>query len=129
MVREDFPGGWAGDTSNKFTAAGRTMQENELFDFIKRLAHYRLHSSALSSGRLMQYLPVDGIYAYFRYDDKQTIAIVSNTNDSAKQVDMSRFNERTAGFKNAKNILTGEHILLGQLSVPANTTWVLELEN
>lgn len=129
MVREDFPGGWTGDTSNKFTATNRTVLENEIFDFIKKLAHYRLHSSALSSGRLMQYLPVDGIYVYFRYDDKQTVAIVSNTNDSPKEVDVSRFKERTAGFKSTRNILTGELITSGQFSLPAYSTWVLELEN
>lgn len=129
MVREDFPGGWRGDAQNKFTAAGRSNQENEFFDFIKKLAHYRLHSSALSTGRLMQFLPIDGVYVYFRYDDKQTVAIVSNTNNTPKVVEASRFEERTAGFKSARNVMTGEYIMSEQFSVPANTTWVLELEN
>ena len=27
----------------------------------------------------MQFVPQDGVYVYFRYDDKQTIMVVMNT--------------------------------------------------
>src|ERR1044072_3765891 len=36
-ARGDFPGGFPGDKRNAFTAAGRTKEEQELFDFIRRL--------------------------------------------------------------------------------------------
>ncbi len=34
-VRKNFPGGWPGDAENKFTAAGRSARENEVFAFAK----------------------------------------------------------------------------------------------
>ena len=86
-VREDFPGGWPQDTSNKFIAAGRTDQENAFFDFVKKLAHFRKSSSALTTGKLMQFVPADGVYVYFRYNEQQTIAVVSNTSKEAKTVE------------------------------------------
>lgn len=127
-VREDFPGGWKEDAVNKFTASGRTDKENEIFNYVKTLANYRRHSSALTTGKLMQFVPADGVYVYFRYDDRQTVAVISNTNKETKTVDATRFEERIAGFNSAKNIITGEEIRSEQLSVPANTTWVLELQ-
>ena len=127
-VREDFSGGWQNDAINKFSASGRTDKENEIFNYIKQLANYRKQSSALTTGKLIQFVPVDGLYVYFRYDDKQTIAIISNTNKASKNVDASRFEERLDGITKAKNIMTGEEIRSMNFSIPANTTWVLEIE-
>ena len=126
-VREDFPGGWKEDTANKFTAAGRTDKENAFFDFVKKLALFRKTSSALTTGKLMQFVPADGVYVYFRYNDRQTIAVVSNTSATPKNIASARFAERTAGFSFAKNIITGDIIQAETFSIPANTTWVLEL--
>ena len=55
-VRKDFPGGWKEDSVNKFHSSGRTAQENEAYDYVKALAQFRKKSSALKTGKLMQYL-------------------------------------------------------------------------
>jgi glycosidase len=70
-VRLDFKGGWKNDTENKFLSSGRTAKENEMFDLVKTVANFRKNSSALTTGKFMQYVPQDGLYVYFRYDDKQ----------------------------------------------------------
>ena len=109
MVRQNFPGGWPSDKINKFTAEGRTEAENEAFDYIKTLANYRKTSSALTTGKFMHFTPFDeGIYACFRYDDKQTIMIIVNTAKEKKTVDTERFAERMSGFEKAENVITGE---------------------
>jgi glycosidase len=106
-VRRDFPGGWPGDPVNKFEAAGRTAQENEAFNYIKTFANFRKSSSAIKAGKLMQYLPQNGVYVYFRYDDKQTVMCVMNTNASASTIDLSRFQERMKDFTKAYDVATG----------------------
>jgi glycosidase len=126
-VREDFPGGWQEDATNKFTAAGRTDKENAFFDFVKKLALFRKHSSALTTGKLMQFVPENGVYVYFRYSEQQTVAVVSNTSKEARTVTSARFAERTNGFSYARNIITDDIIQSEIFSIPANTTWVLEL--
>ncbi len=127
-VRKDFPGGFPGDTENKFTAAGRTQKENEAFDYVKKLAHYRKNIPALHSGKLMQYVPVDGVYVYFRYDADKTIMIATNSMDKERTVDTSRFSERMAGFTSGRNVMTGEGVeSLTELKLPAKTAMVLEL--
>jgi neopullulanase len=127
-VRLDFKGGWPEDKDNKFTAAGRTEKEQGIFEFIRVLARFRKTSSAITSGKMMQYIPYDGVYVYFRYDDKQTIMVIMNTGAEAKQVNMSRFEERTKGFTTARNINDGAIMdLAGSKPMPGKTIRVFEL--
>ena len=128
-IRKDFPGGWAGDQNNKFAASGRTPQENEAFNFMRTMLRYRNATPALQTGKLMQFVPVDGVYTYFRYDATKTVMIVLNTSNTDKVVDTNRFAERMQGFSRAKNVVTGEVIShLSALSVGKNLPLVLELQ-
>lgn len=129
-VRKDFPGGFKGDTENKFTAAGRNVQENEAFDFNKKLLNYRKTSEALTKGKFMQFTPFDGgIYVYFRYTDKQTVMVVSNTKNTDSSVPTANFAEVIKGAKSAKNIMTGEVLNdISNIKVPAMTALILELK-
>jgi len=106
-VRLDFPGGWPGDTVNKFTAEGRTKEEQEVYTLIRTLANFRKASSAIKTGKMMQYLPVDGLYVYFRYDNDQTVMCVMNTSDKERDVNFSKYTERTVGFTKANDVFTG----------------------
>jgi neopullulanase len=127
-VRKDFPGGWPGDAANKFTAAGRTEKENNLFNYIKALANFRKTSTALTNGKLMQFVPEDGVYVYFRYDARQTVMCIMNQNNDAKEIDLNRFAIRTEGFAKGREITNGMAIpVTGKLTVPGNKLWVVEL--
>lgn len=106
-VRQDFPGGWTSDPVNKFTNEGRNAKEREIWDHIARLANFRKTASAITSGRMMQFVPEDGVYVYFRYDNTQTVMVVMNTAKVKKTVSLKRFAERTKGFARMKNIQTG----------------------
>ena len=105
-VRRDFPGGFPGDALNKFLSAGRTEQENDAFNYVKRFANFRKNSSALKTGKFMQYLPQDGVYVYFRYDSNETVMCVFNQDDNSKTIDLSRFSERIKDFKKAFDVAT-----------------------
>ncbi len=127
-VRKDFPGGFPDDKENKFTAQGRSAKENEAFGYVSKLAHYRNATPAVHSGKLMQYVPQDAIYVYFRYDEAKTVMIASNTQDKEMSLDTSRFSERMNGFTSARNVLTDEVISsLSLVKLPAKTVVVLEL--
>ena len=127
-VRRDFPGGWAGDKEDKFTAAGRSARENEAFDYVRKLATYRRAHPVLHTGKLMQYLPDNGLYVYFRYDAAGTVMVASNTSDKPAALATARFAERMSGFTKARNVLTGEQLgSLASLTLPAKTAVVLEL--
>lgn len=129
LVRLDFPGGWAGDSVNKFTAAGRTAAEDSLFNYTRTLAQFRKGSSAIKTGKLMQYVPEDGVYVYFRYDAKQTVMCIMNPNDKEMELATARFEERLKGFTRARDVITGQIIAIeDKMSIPAKTQMVLELQ-
>ena len=125
-VRLDFPGGWNGDKKNAFTTVGLTDEEKDMQNYVSILANYRLKTSAITKGSLMQYVPDDGLYIYFRYDANQTVLCAMNTSDKEKEIDFSKYNERTAGFTGAKNIVDGK-VLNNKFTIPAKRMWVLEL--
>ena len=127
--RKDFPGGWPGDSANKFTESGRTADEQEAFQFARTLIRYRNATPALQTGKLMQFTPMDGVYTFFRYDDSKTIMVVINTSSHDKIIDTGRYEERMKGFNHAKNVVTGETLSsLTTLSVGKNTPLILELQ-
>ncbi|HEY0677775.1 MAG TPA: glycoside hydrolase family 13 protein [Chitinophagaceae bacterium] len=112
MVRFDFPGGWPGDANNKFTATGRTQQENDAFNYVRTLANFRKNSSAIRKGKMMQYVPENGVYVYYRYDANQTVMCVMNQNENEATIDLSRFSERMKGFTKAYDVATGNTFAL-----------------
>lgn len=125
-VRRDFPGGFKGDSADKFKASGRTSKENEAFNFVSTLANFRKNSSAIKTGKFMQYIPVDGLYIYFRYDEKQTVLCAVNTSSKEITVNLSDYAERTRGFNTARDIQTG-NIMGNSFTVAANSGMVAEL--
>lgn len=126
-VRLDFPGGWPDDPANKFTAAGRTGKENEVFDWTRKLATFRKNSPALTTGKFTHYVPEDGVYVYFRYEGQQTIMCIFNTNDKPTNVNTQRFAENIGLHKGGTEITTGKKYTLGTVSLPEHYLLALEL--
>lgn len=129
LVRSDFAGGWPSDKMNKFVASGRTEKENDAFNYVKKLANYRKNNEVLQTGKLIQFIPEDGIYVYFRYNDAKKVMMLMNGNTEAKTLKTIRFNEMILGSKKAKNVITDELLNdITQINIPAKTTLVLELQ-
>jgi neopullulanase len=126
-VREDFPGGWKEDVANRFTAAGRNEKENEVFNYTSALANFRKKSSAITSGKTMQYIPKDGVYIYFRYDSKQTVMVIANTGDKPIKPDWNYYAERTGDFKMIKDVVSGNSIPLEGFEIKPKESFVFEL--
>ncbi len=127
LVRSDFPGGWKEDAKSAFKRETMDAPELEIQDWTKKLANYRKTSSAIKTGKLMQYVPDDGLYVYFRYDDKQTVMCLMNTGDKSKFIELANYPELTKGVKQAKNIVTGEGIEGTSFNLDPKQMLILEL--
>jgi len=125
-VRLDFPGGWEGDQKNAFTEVGLTDQEKDFLHYTQLLGTYRKGSAALQTGDLMQYVPEDGLYVYFRYNKGQTIMCVMNTDNKERKVNFDKYLERTKGFTGGKDIVSSATIST-QFSIPSMMMQVIEL--
>lgn len=128
-VREDFPGGFQGDQSsiNRFNVDGRTPDQQKTFNYVSALANFRKNSSAICTGKMMQFIPKNGVYVYFRYDDKQTVMVISNTSDKSITPDWKVYAERTKGFSKLKEVVSGKLVSIAELSLAPGESSVFEL--
>ncbi|WKE66582.1 glycoside hydrolase family 13 protein [Gallaecimonas kandeliae] len=128
-VRADFPGGWAGDKVDAFTGKGLSPKQLEAQGFVRKLLNWRKDSAALTTGSLVQYVPQNGVYCYFREAPSQRVMVVMNKNDKGMTLDMGRFKDDLKGHQQALDVLTGKiYDLGGSLALPAKTALVLELK-
>jgi len=96
-TRGDFPGGFPGDKRNAFTAGGRTKDEQELFEFIRRLTTLRRELEPLRTGSLVNLYVSEQQYAYARTLRNKVVVIVFNNDDksAAFEFDVSRIGIET----------------------------------
>jgi neopullulanase len=126
-VRQDFPGGWASDRSDKFLRKDRTAKEDSIWDYISTLANFRKNSPALTKGKMMQYVPAGGVYVYFRYDPTQTIMVAMNTSDETKTIQPTSYLQRIKGFSKMRNIMTGKLTDLSPVTLDSMESGIWEL--
>ena len=127
-VRLDFPGGWPEDDVNKFDASGRTALEQEAHTFVKNLANWRLANSWLGESELLHFIPQDGVYVYFRFDQEHKVMVVLNPQDKQVTVDLGHYSEMVLPgetFTNARSQTAGT--LKEQLRVDGKSSLILEL--
>ncbi|MBX9807346.1 MAG: glycoside hydrolase family 13 protein [Flavobacteriaceae bacterium] len=128
-IRQDFPGGWEGDTINAFTAAGRTQMQNEYFNFTSKLFNWRKTNSAVHFGKMTHYIPEDNTYVYFRYNEKQSVMVLINNSKENKSIKTDRFSENIEKYKLGKDVLTDEIInLTKEISLKPKSVLILELK-
>ncbi len=127
-LRMDFPGGWPQDSVSKFNNSGRNKMENEAYNYFRKLAVYRKENPVLQNGKLMQFVPTDGIYVYFRYDKNNTIMVIVNQNAEKKIVETARFAEIIKDYSKARNIMTDAVLdRTDQIEAAPKSTTILEL--
>jgi glycosidase len=68
--RHDFPGGFPGDAQNAFTAAGRTMEQAEVHDWVASLLHFRIGHAIFATGEQQDVFFDDTAFGYVRTPDQ-----------------------------------------------------------
>ncbi len=126
-IRRDFPGGWKGDEINAFKKP--TDYQKGFQEFTKKLLNYRKNKPVLHKGKLLQYVPENNCYVYFRHDAESSVMVVINNNSDAVTLNLNRFEEGLSGKKEGKEILTSKWIKLDkELKVEGKTSLVLDLD-
>jgi neopullulanase len=128
-IRRDFPGGWEGDEDNAFTAEGRTDLQEDYHSFTRTLLNYRKNKEVLHFGELLQYLPEDNVYIYFRYNQEERVMVVLNNSPEERTIELGRYAEGLKGHNNGMDILTGSSVDLAKtLTIGGKTPMVIELK-
>lgn len=128
-IRLDFPGGWKGDTHNAFAKTGRTIAEQQFFDFTSKLFQWRKGNEAVHFGKMTHYIPKNNVYVYFRHTDKKTVMVIMNNGTNSQTLKTSHFQENIKDFKLGKDVLTGKSFdLKTDFSTEGQSVLILELE-
>ena len=128
LLRMDFPGGWVGDAVDGFTGDGLTAQQKDAQAFVSRLLQWRKDQSVIHNGQLMQFNPIGNVYAYFRYDDDDTVMVVFNKDTEAVELDMYRFDEILGDAREATDVITGRTFdIESEIELAPRSVMVLEI--
>ena len=127
-VRRDMPGGFPGDKTDAFTAAGRSDKQNEAFDFIQKLLQWRRGNEPIARGSLKHFMPENGLYVYQRRSGDKEVTVILNGNDSPVTTTMERTLEILPYGSQRRDMLTGETITISP-EMTFSPRQILILEN
>ncbi|MBP2616175.1 glycoside hydrolase family 13 protein [Chryseobacterium jejuense] len=128
-IRRDFPGGWKSDKQNAFNPATQTSEQKEFYQFTRKLLNWRKGKEVIHTGKTKNFVPKDGVFTYFRYNDKESVMVVINNNKKDQTLDLKYFEESLKGFSKGKEVISGkEFSLQNTLTIPAKTPFIIELE-
>lgn len=127
-IRRDFPGGWKEDPANAFTVEGRTVEQNEIFNYTRKLLNWRKSNPTFQGGKLTHYVPESNVYVYFRSKGSSRVMVVLNGSEKEVKLATARFSESLQGVSSATDIITGNTVPdLDSLTLGPRSSLVLEL--
>jgi neopullulanase len=100
-ARADFPGGFPGDRRNAFTQAGRTAEEQDAFDFVRKVARWHSELEPLKRGELVNLYVSEQQYVYAR--KSKAGAVVVAINNAGKPATFE-FDALPAGLSNGDRL-------------------------
>lgn len=127
--RRDFPGGWPGDRADGFTGTGLAPDAVAAQRFLRTLLTWRRHEPAIQQGTLLQYVPVDGVYVYFRRHGADGVMVALNKNARPTELALERFGEGLAGARTGVDIVTRDRLdLTRSVTLAPRSATVIELQ-
>jgi len=146
-IRRDFPGGWAVDQHTAFCSndaakchayqTGRTPEEEAYFQFSKALLNWRKGQKVIHEGKLLQFVPQNNVYVYFRYlepvkeegQDAEVVMVILNNSNKDQSLEWARFAEGFKGYTKGKEVLNNQTFNFEQkgTTIPAKTAYIIKL--
>jgi neopullulanase len=114
FIRQDFPLWDHPDLLSNIAIYQFNNLIPEAHDYLRTLLNWRKDEEVIHSGMLKQFVPQDGIYVYFRYNEKKTVMVILNNSEQEKKFGWERFAEATNGFEKAEDILDGSTLRIGE---------------
>ena len=142
--RIDFPGGWADDRTDLFSAIGRAhapalyKDAADLHDYTRALFRWRRGCEAVQKGKTLHFLSrrnvgavniTDNTYSFFRYTDRQAVFVYINNCSEPRVLDWSHYREFVEGPVTGTDVVTGETVTLKDgLSIGPKSALIVEFD-
>lgn len=125
--RDDFPGGWAEDKTDKFTIEGRTPDEQEMFEWTAQWIALRKQNEAMRTGKTIDVHYDDNTYAFRRSTPTNDLLFIFNSSDEEQTLSLDRDLIGAAGKACFSNPLP--QLTLSLSSLPLNNLKCPDFEN
>ncbi len=126
-LRQDFPGGWSGDSVNAFDIEQLSDYQREGFEFTRRLLNWRKGNDVIAKGSLTHYSIQKGVYIYQREYNGESVVVVINGNDSPVEISLAGYRE-VLPKQTAKDFISGKNLIIeDNLQLESRQTLILEL--
>lgn len=126
-LRQDFHGGWSGDSVNAFNRDELTDYQREGFDFTRRLLNWRKGNDVIAKGSLTHYSIQNGVYLYQREYNGNSVVVIINGNDTSAEIPLDYYSQ-VLPKEQAKDLFTGKIIELNsKITLSQRQILLLEL--
>lgn len=127
-VRQDFPGGFPGDAHTAFTTEGRSKAQNEMFNWLSKLLHWRQGNEVIAQGKQIQFIPHQGVYVLARQHQGKTVLTILNGTSKEGRLDVKRYAEIIGKKTTGHDVITGENVDISKdIKLAPRQTLVIEL--
>jgi neopullulanase len=127
-LRRDFPGGWHGDSVNAFINKGLSPEQTYALNKTRELIFLR-KGGLINRGRLIHYIPRDGVYVYGWIGNGQNLMVMLNNNDVEINLDPNRFTELRAKQNKAIDLSNGREVELDKaIIIPPKKSLIYHIQ-
>lgn len=128
-IRRDFPGGWKGDAQNAFVPENQTKEQKEFYDFTQKILNWRKNKDVIHTGKTLHFVPQNGVYVYFRYNDKEKVMVVINKNDKPQTLDLNNYSEIIPNEISVKDVISDTEFTINKnLEIKGKSSYILEIK-
>lgn len=117
----------------------KDANQEAYFQFTKALLTWRKGQKVIHEGKLLQYVPQNNVYVYFRYlepikemgQPAEVVMVIINNSTKEQTLSWARFAEGLHGFEKGKDVLNNQTFDFEQPSgtIPAKTSYIIKLHN
>ncbi len=128
-IRRDFPGGWKGDLQNAFIPENQTKEQKEFYDFTQKILNWRKNKDVIHTGKTLHFVPQNGVYVYFRYNDKEKVMVVINKNDKPQTLDLNNYSEIIPNEIAVKDVISDTEFTINKnLEIKGKSSYIFEIK-
>ena len=101
-----------------------------MFQYVRSLLHLRKEHPALTKGALVQFPPLDEVYAYVRTSGKEKILVLANNSAEAKSFKLSLVKDQLRSARELRGLIDGKAVSLdgaSEIEIAGNSDGIYEV--
>ena len=128
-VRNDFPGGWLGDSQNGFTQANMSNDKTNFYRQFSAILKWRKENGEILKGDFVHFYPKDDIYAFARINHENSVLIIiNNSEQNSHNLVADNYEDILSNYTRGIDIVTGDrYVDYNEIITPAKSITIIEL--